>query len=80
MYKRNNFADTKDGERGEAGVLRARVKILLQPMLKTTVRQAVVMQPREVTNGEADIHLDIHLHRGLHARAGRCPEEAVTPQ
>ena len=55
--KRNNPADTKVSEEGGGGdAPGARAEIPLQPMVKTMVRQAVPLQPREV-HGGADIHL-----------------------
>ena len=55
--KRNNPADTKvSAEGGGGGAPGTGAEILLQPMVKTMVRQAVPLQSREV-NGGADIHL-----------------------
>ncbi|KAK4829932.1 hypothetical protein QYF61_007655 [Mycteria americana] len=53
----NNPADTKVSEEGgERGALGTGAEILLQPVVKTMVRQAVPLQPMEVNSG-ADIHL-----------------------
>ena len=55
--KRNKPADTKVSEEGgEGDAPGAGAKIPLQPVVKTLVRQAVPLQPREV-HGGADIHL-----------------------
>ena len=43
-------------KKGGGGAPGARADIPLQPMVKTMVRQAVPLQPREV-HGGADIHL-----------------------
>ena len=50
--KRNNPADTKVSEEGGGGgAPGARAEIPLQPVVKTMVRQAVPLQPREVHGG-----------------------------
>ena len=55
--KRNNPEDTKvSEERGGGDAPGTRAEIPLQPVVKTTVRQAVPLQSREV-HGGADIHL-----------------------
>ncbi|GAB0181314.1 hypothetical protein GRJ2_000596700 [Grus japonensis] len=54
--ERNNSADTKVSAEGGGGAPGARAEIPLQPVEKTTVRQAVPLQPMEV-HGGADIHL-----------------------
>ena len=57
IYERNNSADTKVREEGGGGgAPGARAELLLQPMVKTMVRQAVRLQPMEV-HSAADIHL-----------------------
>jgi len=57
ICERNNSADTKvSAEGGGGGAPGASAEIPLQPMVKTTVRQAVPLQPMEV-HGEADLHL-----------------------
>ncbi|GAB0205317.1 hypothetical protein GRJ2_002997300 [Grus japonensis] len=57
MCEGNNSADTQASEEGRAGgAPGTRAEILLQPVEKTMVRQAVPLQPMEV-DGEADIHL-----------------------
>ena len=53
ICEKNNHADTKVSEGAGGG---AGAEIPLQPMGKTTVRQAVPLQPMEV-HGGADIHL-----------------------
>ena len=58
LCKRNNSADTKVSEEGQAGGapdVRAE-SLPLQPMMKTMVRQVVPLQPMEVYGG-AEIHL-----------------------
>ena len=55
--KRNNSVETKVSEEGgRGGAPDTRAEIPLQPVVKTMVRQAVPLQPREV-HGGADIHL-----------------------
>ncbi|GAB0205629.1 hypothetical protein GRJ2_003028500 [Grus japonensis] len=55
--ERNSPADTEVSEEGGGGgAPDARAEIPLQPLEKTTVRQAVPLQPMEV-HGGADIHL-----------------------
>ncbi|GAB0179970.1 acid sphingomyelinase-like phosphodiesterase 3b [Grus japonensis] len=56
ICERNTSADTKVSEEGSRPDSQAPEQIPLQPMEKTTVRQAVPLQPMEV-NGGADIHL-----------------------
>jgi len=58
LCERNNSADTKVSEEGGGGGAQgARAEIFpLQPMMKTTVRQAVPLQFMEV-HGGADLHL-----------------------
>jgi len=56
IHDRNNFADTKVSEGGGGGAPGARAEIPLQPEEKTTVRQAVPLQPMEV-HGGAYLHL-----------------------
>jgi len=57
LYERNNSADTKvSDEAGGGGAPGTGAELPLQPMEKTTVRQAVPLQPTEVHCG-ADIHL-----------------------
>ena len=54
--KRNNPADTKVSEEGGGGdAPGTTAEIPLQPVVKTLVRQAVPLQPREV-HGGADIY------------------------
>ncbi|GAB0209326.1 AN1-type zinc finger protein 5-like [Grus japonensis] len=56
-YVRNISANTKiSAEGGGGGAPGARAEIPLQPMVKTMVRQAVLLQPMEV-HGGADFHL-----------------------
>ena len=53
----NNPADCKVGEEGGGGDASGTgAEIPLQPTVKTMVRQAVSLQPREVHSG-ADLHL-----------------------
>ena len=55
--QRNNPVDTKVSEEGGGGdAPGTRAETPLQPVVKTMVRQAVPLQPREVHSG-ADIHL-----------------------
>ncbi|KAK4810707.1 hypothetical protein QYF61_007681 [Mycteria americana] len=55
--ERNNSADTKVSEEGGGGSAPgAGAEIPLQPVVKTMVRQVVLLQPMEV-HGGADIHL-----------------------
>ena len=55
--ERNSPADPQVSEEGGAGrAPGTRAEIPLQPVGKTMVRQAVLLQPREVHSG-ADIHL-----------------------
>ena len=57
LCERNNSADTKVREEGGGGGAPGTgAEIPLQPVGKTTVRQAVPRQPTEV-HGGADIHL-----------------------
>ncbi|KAJ7415201.1 protein pxr1-like [Pitangus sulphuratus] len=57
VCEKNNFADSNvDGEGGRGGAAAARGGILLQPVVKTMVRQAVSLKPMEVHSG-AKIHL-----------------------
>ncbi|PKU42801.1 protein pxr1-like [Limosa lapponica baueri] len=57
MHERNNSAGTEVNEEGEGeDAPGAEAEILLLPLEKTMVRQAVPLQPMEV-NGGADIHL-----------------------
>ncbi|GAB0182915.1 AN1-type zinc finger protein 5-like [Grus japonensis] len=57
ICERNNSADTKvTKEEGAGGAPGTGAEIPLQPLKKTMVRQAVPLQPMEVTCG-ADIHL-----------------------
>jgi len=52
IYYTNNSADTKVSEKGKGGgAPGARAEIPLQPLMKTTVRQAVLLQPMEVRSG-----------------------------
>jgi len=54
---RNNSADTEVSEEGgEGGAAGTGAEILLQPMMKTKVRQAVSLKPMEV-NGGAEVQL-----------------------
>ena len=75
-YVRNNAVDTKvvkaGGGGGAPGV---RAEILLQPMVRTMVRQSVPLQSMEV-HGGADIHLQPMEHTG----ACRCLTQAVSPR
>ena len=58
ICERNNSADTKVSEEGGGGgAPGARAEIPLQPMVKTTARQAVPLQTVEVHGARADIHL-----------------------
>ncbi|TRZ07347.1 hypothetical protein HGM15179_019761 [Zosterops borbonicus] len=54
--ERNNYADTKvsEGGRGDAPGIRA--EILLHPVVKTMVKQAVPLQPMEI-HMDAEVHL-----------------------
>ncbi|KAK4810779.1 hypothetical protein QYF61_008751, partial [Mycteria americana] len=76
--ERNNHADTKVREEGRGGgAPGTRAEILLQPVVKTMVRQVVPLQPMEVHSG-ADIHPA--ACGGPQARAGGCAlKEAVIP-
>jgi len=57
IHERNNSADTKvSGEGGEGGAPGTGEEIPLQPVEKTMVRQAVLLQPMEAHRG-ADNHL-----------------------
>jgi len=57
LCERNNSGDTKVSEEGGGGGAPGTgVEIPLQPVVKTTVRQAVPLQPMEV-HGGADLHL-----------------------
>ena len=57
--KRNNPADPKVSAEGRGrDAPGAGAEIPLQPVGKTTVRQAVPLQPREV-HGGADLHLQL---------------------
>jgi len=70
--ERHNSADTKASEAG-GGTPGARAEIPLQSVEKTMVRQAVPLQ-----SVVEQISTCSPL-RGLHARAGGCLKEAVTP-
>ncbi|GAB0204350.1 epimerase family protein SDR39U1 [Grus japonensis] len=70
--ERNNSADTQvSEEEGGGGAPGARAEILLQPMEKIMVRQAVPLQPMEV-HGGADIHLQ--------PREDPTPEQVEAPE
>jgi len=67
-----NCADTKVSEEGGGGgPPGTRAYILLQPMVKTMVRQVVPLQPMEVHSG-AEIH--------LHPVEDPMPEQADAPK
>ena len=75
--ERNNAADTQVSEEGGGGgAPDTRAEILLQPVEKTMVRQAVPLQPME-DDGGAEI--PPAAQGGPHARAGGCLKEAVAP-
>lgn len=72
---RNNSVDTKTSAGGRGGdTPSARVGILLQPRVKSMVRQAVHLQPMNV-HGEAGINLKPMKD----SRAGSCSKEALPP-
>jgi len=72
MCERNNSADTKGIEGGGGGSAPgAGAETLLQPMVKTMVRQAAPLQAMEI-HGGADIHPA--ACGGLHAGAGSWQE------
>ncbi|PKU46660.1 protein pxr1-like [Limosa lapponica baueri] len=76
ICERNNSADAKVSEEGGGeGAPRARTEIHLQPVVKTTVRQAAPLQPMEV-NGGADTHLQPMEDC---VRAGGCPKGGCDP-
>ena len=57
ICERHNPADTKVSEEGGGGgASGTRAEIPLQPMMKTTVKQVVLLHPMEF-HGGADIHL-----------------------
>ncbi|GAB0178853.1 hypothetical protein GRJ2_000350600 [Grus japonensis] len=72
--KRHSSADTKvNAEGGAGGAPGAGAEIPLQPLEKTTVKQAVPLQPTE-DDGEADIHLQLveDPHRSRLMPKGGC--------
>ncbi|KAK4811165.1 hypothetical protein QYF61_019796 [Mycteria americana] len=77
ICERNNSADTKVSEEGGGrGAPGTRAEIPLQPVVKTMVRQAVLLQPMEVNSG-ADIHPA--ACEGPHVGAGGCARRRLWP-
>jgi len=71
ICERSSPADAKVSEGEGGGAPGARAAIPLQPVMKTTVRQAVPLQPMEVRGG-ADIH--------LHPLEDPTPEQVDAPK
>jgi len=80
LCQRNNSADSEEG--GEGGASGTGSEILLQPVVKTMVRQAVPLQPMGIHSG-ADLHLQPMQgtpcqSRWMHLKKAVTPWEAHT--
>ncbi|KAF4796718.1 hypothetical protein TURU_081871 [Turdus rufiventris] len=75
--EKNNYADAKVSEEGGGGgAPGAGVEILLQAMVKITVKQAVLLQPME---GHRDAEIHLQPVEEPYAGAGGYLEETVSP-